>query len=311
MQEAVGGKGLPLTVVLLTYNEELNLAACLESMKGCARQIIVVDSGSTDRTVEIARQYGAEVFSHAFETHARQWNWALENLPISGEWILALDADQRLTPELAEEIAGLVDDDLMAAGINGFYIKRRQIFRGKWIRHGGYYPKYLLKLFRRGAALADACDLVDHHFNVRGKVARLQNDLVEDNRNEAEISVWIAKHNRYARLQAFEHLNRQRHHSLADLSPLFASAPDERTRWLKAFWNRLPLFIRPLFYFVYRYFFRLGFLDGKQGFIFHFLQAFWYRLLVDINIDELRGKGIATDTSYEEAPTGKEAAAHE
>jgi hypothetical protein len=159
------------------------------------------------------------------------------------------------------------------------------VFRGRWIRHGGYYPKYLLKLFRRSAVSVDASDLVDHHFRVAGPTERLTGDLVEDNHNEAAIFDWIAKHNRYARLQATEELARLRGGRAAGG---WTGHPDARTERRKSVWVRMPRYTRPLGYFLYRYVVRLGFLDGKQGFVFHFMQAWWYRLLVDINLDELR-----------------------
>jgi glycosyltransferase involved in cell wall biosynthesis len=279
---------VPLTVVVLTWNEERNLEACLASVAPFARQVFCVDSGSTDRTIEIAQRYGATVASHPFETHASQWAWALGHLSIAPDWVLGLDADQRVTPELAVELADLLTRP-STDGPRGYFIKRRQVFRGRWIRHGGYYPKYLLKLFRRDAVRVDLADLVDHHFDVSGPTGRLRSDLVEDNRNEAEIAVWTAKHNRYAVLQARQELAdaRQVHVGVGSLW----GSPDDRTRWLKQAWRRLPLFVRPTLYVLYRYVLRLGFLDGKEGFLFHVLQAFWYRLLVDANIDELRAQG--------------------
>lgn len=273
-----------VSVVVLTFNEELNLPACLDSVSAWASRIFVVDSGSADDTLSIARGRGAHVATHAFETHARQWQWALANLPIDTEWVLGLDADQRVTPELRDQIATLLGTEPAAAGV---FIRRRQVFRGRWIRFGGYYPKYLLKLFRRHHVSVDVTDLVDHHFTVDGPTISLGGDLIEDNQNEARISIWTAKHNRYATLQA--------KHEFAStgervgVSALFGN-PDARMRYLKQLWSRLPLFFRPCLYVFYRYILRLGFLDGKQGFIFHVLQAFWYRLLVDINLDELRSE---------------------
>jgi glycosyltransferase involved in cell wall biosynthesis len=281
----------PLSVVVLTYNEELNLEACLESVASWASALFVVDSGSTDRTVEIASRFGACVVTHAFQTHARQWQWALSEVPIPTDWVLGLDADQRLTSELQSEIQRALADPA-AATVNGYYISRRQVFRGRWIRHGGYYPKYLLKLFRRQHVTIDPSDLVDHHFHVDGPTGRLKGDLIEDNRNELAIAEWTAKHNRYAVLQAKQELAAAVGH--VSFSAAFGT-PDERTRWLKQVWSHLPLFVRPCGYAVYRYVFRLGFLDGKEGFIFHVLQAFWYRLLVDINRDELERQRVRTD----------------
>jgi len=275
-----------LAAVILTLNEEQNLASCLESLRGCASRIFVVDSGSTDRTAEIARAYGAVVVVHPFESHARQWQWALATLPLHEPWILALDADQSLTPELKTDLLASLPGWTGPGAPVGGYLNRRQIFRGRWIRHGGYYPKYLLKLFRRDRVTLDETDLVDHHFIVQGTTAILNGDLIEDNRNERDIATWIAKHNRYAVLQAREEELSRKHDDVGARQAL--GSPDDRTRVRKRIWQRLPLYIRPFGYFVYRYIFRLGFLDGKQGFVFHFLQAFWYRLLVDINRDELR-----------------------
>ena len=199
---------------------------------------------------------------------------------------------------MQHEITQLLrDKDTAETGPAGYFLKRKQIFRGRWIKHGGYYPKYLLKLFRRHAVWVDKTDLVDHHFRVRGAVALLQHDLIEDNQNEADISVWVSKHNRYAALQAQEEM------AQSDLTPqsrlceaLFGS-PDERTIWRQQLWRRLPLYVRPALYFFYRYVCRLGFLDGKEGFVFHVLQAFWYRLLVDIKLDELRRQQADRSTS--------------
>jgi glycosyltransferase involved in cell wall biosynthesis len=280
----------PVTLMVLTFNEERNLRACLESVAGWAADIVVVDSGSTDGTVAIAAEYGARVVTHPFETHARQWRWALETMPLTTTWVLALDADQRLMPELRDEIATRLQDPGETAG---FFLNRRQIFRGRWIRHGGYYPKYMLKLFRRDAVSVDETELVDHHFHVSGPTATLRFDMIEDNRNEDSIAVWVEKHNRYAALQARQDVRRASAEGpeSAAAGGLIAPGgnPDARTRHLKRVWSRLPLFVRPCLYVCYRYIVRLGFLDGKQGFIFHVLQGFWYRLLVDVNTDELRG----------------------
>ncbi len=276
---------LPVTLVVLTHNEERNLGACLASLAPFVFETIVVDSGSTDRTPEIAHAAGARVVSHAFESHARQWTWALNNVGLQTDWVLALDADQRATPELVEEIAALLAT-LARDEVAGCFVVRRQVFRGRWIRHGGYYPKYLLKLFRKDAVWIDEGELVDHHFRVRGKTQNLRGEIVEENLNENAIATWIAKHNRYAVLQAreeFERTNRS-----AALRARFFGSPDERVLWKKRVWARLPLFVRPCLYFLYRYIVRLGFLDGRQAFVFHVLQAFWYRLLVDINLEELR-----------------------
>jgi glycosyltransferase involved in cell wall biosynthesis len=279
---------LPLAVVVLTFNEEVNIEDCLRSVAGWVGAIFVVDSGSADATLVIAERYGATVAHHPFETHTRQWRWALSTLPLRYPWILGLDADQRVTPELRDELMQLWGGaQERLAGIDGLYVKRRQIFRGSWIRHGGYYPKYLLKCFRPEAVRLDERDLMDHHFYVTGATALLNNDIIEDNRKEHDISFWIAKHNRYAQLHAYEELSRRQEANAWPLRAALLGAPDQRVIWLKSCWYRLPLYFRPFLYFFVRYLFQRGFLDGKQGFVFHFLQAFWYRLLVDIHLDDL------------------------
>jgi glycosyltransferase involved in cell wall biosynthesis len=279
----------PVNVVILTYNEERNLPACLESLAAWVSQIFVVDSFSTDRTVEIARECGANVVQHRFETHAKQWNWALQCLPLIEPWVLCLDADHRVTPRLASDIGDRLAEIERGTGgdIAGFYVARRQVFRGKWIRRGGYYPKYLLKLVRKGHAKCDEEELLDFRFYVDGGTAMLRGDLIEENLKELEISFWIAKHNRFARLQAIEEMHRAKDDVGWSAYPALFGTPDQRTLWLKRLYYRMPLYVRPGLYFVYRYIFRLGFLDGKEGFIFHFLQALWYRILVDMNLEEL------------------------
>jgi hypothetical protein len=166
-------------------------------------------------------------------------------------------------------------------------VNRRQVFRGRWIRFGGYYPKYLLKLFRREHVMFDSHDLVDHHFYVPGACDRLTHDMVEANHKEDRITFWIEKHNRYAALHAREELRRRRGEAPLPIPPLLFGTPDQRTLWLKQRWYQLPLFARPVLYFVYRYFLLRGFLDGRQGLVFHFLHGLWYRFLIDVNLDEL------------------------
>jgi glycosyltransferase involved in cell wall biosynthesis len=266
-------------------NEEPNLRDCLASVTAWAEEVFVVDSGSSDRTGEIAEGHGAVVVEHAFETHAAQWQWALDTLPLRTEWVLALDADQQVTTELAGEIRALPQTALDQ--IDGIYLNRRQVFRGRWIKHGGYYPKYLLKLFRRSAVTIDRGDLVDHHFLVSGRVMTLRHDLIEANRKEDDISFWTEKHVRYASLLAREELEWRTGARGTTIPPSLLGTPDQRTLAAKQIWRRMPLYVRPFLYFSYRYFVRCGFLDGKQGAIFHFLQAFWFRLLVDIRLDEM------------------------
>lgn len=278
----------PVTAVVLTFNEELNLPDCLESLRDWIDLVVVVDSGSTDRTVRIAEDYQAHVLVHPFQTHTAQWQWAIRNLPEgASSWILGLDADQRVTKELASEIRDVLTRD--RDDVAGFYIKRRQIFRGRWIRHGAYYPKYLLKLFRRDRVWFDANELVDHHFHVRGRTASLQHDLVEANVKEDDLDFWIRKHCRYARLLAQEEHRRRSHLESPERAGAIEHDSHEDGRlWRRQLWSHMPLFVRPWLYFFYRYVLRLGFLDGREGLIFHFVQACWFRFMVDVYLHELR-----------------------
>lgn len=278
---------IPVSAVVLTRDEELNLPTCLASMTELVDQIFVVDSGSTDSTRQIAAAAGAIVITHDFTGHSAQWQWALSQLPLQHDWVLGLDADQRLTPELAAELRELFSTG-GTAGFDGFYITRRNIFRGKWIRWGGYYPKRFIKLFRRDRLVHEPADLLDHHFRVQGKAGMLQHDLIEENRKEDNIDFWVQKHLRYAELLALEEARRRAGIAPTTVQPALFGNPDERAEWQKQTWTLLPRFVRAPAYFLWRYLFRLGFLDGKQGFAFHFLHAFWFRLITDLKIDEQR-----------------------
>ena len=278
---------IPVTALVTTRNEELNIEKCLGSIHGLVDQIFVIDSESRDATVTIASRYADHVQSLPY-VHGKiiPWifQWGLDNLPIRNEWVLILEADQAITIELRHELQELFARDRIQE--NGFYIRRRQIFRGRWIRFGGYGSKYLLKLFRRRYARLDEHE-EDTRVYVEGRVGKLRHPLEEENLKEAEILFYLEKHLRYADAFAREELRRRRRGTgwLTHATPF--GTPDQRVLWLKGIYYRLPLYVRPFLYYLYRYVFRLGFLDGKEGAVFHFLQAFWFRLVVDIRLGEL------------------------
>jgi len=286
-----------LSVFILTRNEELNLPDCLESLKGWCRDIHIVDSFSTDTTLDIARRYGAHVHQHKFEGHTLQRFWALRNVPFENEWVFALDADHRVTPELRDELVRVFATP--PEDVDGLFVKRRQIFRGKWIRRGGYYPKFHLKIFRKQCAYLDDHEF-DYRFYVKGKTRILKHDILESNQNEWRIGFFVEKHNKFATELAIEELKRERGELEYLTQVSFFGNPDQRILRLKILWNRLPPYVRPFLLFIYRYFLRVGFLDGKEGFIFHFLQSLWFRLLVDIRREELK----AETTHTTPAPAG-------
>jgi glycosyltransferase involved in cell wall biosynthesis len=279
---------LPLSVLMLTLNEETNLQRCLSELVQWADDVAIVDSFSTDGTVELAQRYRVRVFQHKFEGHARQWLWGMENTGLKHEWVFMYDPDHRLTTELRAELEQLFASPI-SPDVNGFYVNRRNIFQGKWIRHGGYYPFPMLKLVRNGRVYFDENEF-DYRAYVRGRILKLKHDIIEENLKENDITFWIDKHNRFASRQAEEELFRKRNPNSWRLAPHFFGNPDQRRLWLKTLWYRMPLFVRPFLYFGYRYFLRLGFLDGKKGFIFHFLHAFWYRLIVDIKLESLKSR---------------------
>lgn len=276
----------PLTVLIPTRNEELNIGSTLAALGGLADQILVLDSESSDRTVAIAEAAGAMVHALPYD-HGRiiPWifQWGLDNLPIRNDWILLLEADQALSAPLRDEIAALLARPEVA--VSGFYIRRRQFFRGREIRFGGYGSKRLLKLFRKDRASLDP-DEQDTRVYVAGPVGHLRHPLVESNRKEDAILFYLEKHLRYADAFAREELQRRQGLAFKSRPRLFGT-PDQRVLWMKSVYYRLPLFARPFVYFAWRYFVLLGILDGINGFAFHFLQAFWFRLVVDIRLREL------------------------
>lgn len=275
-----------LSVIILTKNEEANLLNCLNSLQNLNAKIFVVDSGSTDQTVEIAQKARCQVFEHPFENQAKQLNWAIQNLPIATPWLMRLDADERLTPELVEELKLVLPQT--SDDITGYQVKRRVFFMNRWIRHGGYYPTWLLRIWRTGLGTCEQRWMDEHIVLSQGKVANLQQDIIDENKKD--LSFWIDKHNHYADREVKDLLNTGVEQDDPLLKKGQLSQASQR-RWIKKnFYRRSPLFLRAFLYFLMRYTIGLGFLDGKEGLIFHFLQGFWYRFLVDAKIYELRKK---------------------
>ena len=280
------------SIVILTFNEEQHLPRLLNSIKGLNAPVFILDSGSTDKTLNIAVEFGAQVLYNKFENHPKQWDFALKNFDIKTPWTIGLDADQIVLPELFEKLKNFRDADI-PKDVNGIYFNRKNYFKGRWLKHGGYFPKYLLKMFRTGIGYSDTNENMDHRFIVPGKTIIWENGYIkEENLKENEIGFWITKHNRYSDLVAQEEIERRNKLRTQSINPRFFGSPDERIAFLKKIWWSLPLFARPFLYFFYRFIFQLGILDGKEGWIFHYLQAFWFRLVVDIKIWELKKKNV-------------------
>jgi glycosyltransferase involved in cell wall biosynthesis len=274
---------LDLTIMVLTLDEQRHIERCLESARPLARRLVVVDSGSTDDTTKIASRMGAEVYKNSWTNYATQFNWALDHCKIDTEWVIRLDADEVITEELARQLANAVP--LQPRAVAGVTVNRRIHFMGKWIRHGGIYPVQMLRLWRNGRGRCEN-RWMDEHMVVDGSIVHIDADIADINLNN--ITWWIAKHNKYASREAIDVLVTQSLSGGRDV-PRALGRQARTKRWFKeAVYARLPLGGRALMYFCYRYFLRLGFLDGWRGLIFHALQGLWYRFLVDVKIYELR-----------------------
>jgi glycosyltransferase involved in cell wall biosynthesis len=278
----------PVAVVILTFNEEDNLAMALDSVVGWAGEVFVVDSFSTDRTVDIALGYanrGVQVVQHAFVNYSDQWNWALTRLPISRPWVLKLDADERATTAFRRD----VDDAVRAPDApSAFVIHWKLVFMGKELNWGGLYPNGNTRLWRTGSAKFGTRE-VNEHLVVSGPVGSIRSPITH--KDYKSLGAWLDRHNRYSAMEAraIEAGNE------TGTPPKLFGRPDERRMWLRKIYFRLPC--RPFLYFLYRYLLRLGFLDGRVGFRFAFLHAnflYW----IDLKRAELRQTGRLPEVTW-------------
>jgi glycosyltransferase involved in cell wall biosynthesis len=277
--------------IILTYNEEVHLPRLLNSIIDLKAKIFILDSGSSDETLKIAQQFNAQVKIRKFDNHPKQWHYALNNFVIEAPWVIGLDADQVVSSELFNMLSNFKNKDYN--NVNGIYFNRKNYFQGKWIKYGGYFPFYLLKMFRTEMGYSDLNENMDHRFIVSGRtIVWKKGFLIEENLKENDLNFWIEKHKRYSDRVAEEEFERLKGLRIQTLTPSLLGNPDERTAWLKRLWWRLPLGIRPYLYFSYRMLFKLGILDGTKGIYFHYLHALWFRKLIDKKIMILK-KGNA------------------
>lgn len=275
---------MKIVAVILTFNESLHLARCIDSLEGVVDEIVVVDSFSSDSTVEIAREHDAIVLQHEFKNQATQFNWAISQLGDDVGWVFRIDADEYVTPTLRESLRNTVEN--VSVAVNGITCRRRMTFQGKMIHHGGVFPIEVLRLFRFGFGQSEN-RWMDEHIVVSGDVVSIPGEIIDDNLQP--LTWWIDKHNKYSSREAVEVLNRS-YGFLAggDDTPVSGSRQAKRKRWIKEHvYYRIPGGLRALSYFFYRYIIRLGFLDGASGTAFHVLQGFWYRYLVDKKVCEV------------------------
>jgi glycosyltransferase involved in cell wall biosynthesis len=269
-------------VVLLSFNSEDTLGATLSKARMISDEIFVVDSGSRDGTLELARRAGAVVAEHPFEHYGAQRNWAIDNLPVTRSWQLHLDADEVMDDELVAAIRALPDDPPHS----GYFLPRYVKFLGRVLRHGGMSPTWHLRLFRSGVGRCEERKYDQHFLLLSGTSGQLPGAMVDD--NQMPLSEWTARHNRWSDSEVTESDSDE---TAGRLKPDARGNPAERKRFQRQRYNGLPLFIRPFVLFVYRYFLRLGFLDGIEGSIFWVLQTFWFRFLIDAKIWEKRRAG--------------------
>ena len=276
-----------LTVIILTFNEKLHIERCISNLLKITNQIYIIDSFSTDETVQIAERLGAKVVQNKWINYAKQFNFGIESNPFTSDWVMRMDADEYITDELALEIN--IKLAQTSASISGIYIKRRVFFLNKWIKYGGYYPIWLLRIWRKDQGICEESWMDEHIKLFGGDTVQFQSDLVDHNLNN--ITWWTQKHNNYATREAIDLLNIEHNFNKGlVVKPNLWGSQEERKRYLKVLYSKLPLFTRPFLYFFYRYFLKFGFLDGKSGLIWHFLQGFWYRFLVDLKVLEAKTK---------------------
>lgn len=273
----------PVSIVILTFNEEKNIRDCIESVLDFTDDIFVVDSGSTDKTLEILSTYPVQVFSNLFENYSQQRNWAIDTLKFKTEWVLNLDADHRTTEEFKVDIRNLFYNGI-PPNVNAILASRRTMFMGKWIKYGGHYPTYHAAMFRLGKGKCEN-KLYDQHFLVEGDTIKVKGDIID--MITESLSTFTLRHDKWSNLEAlqqFENTVKVKDVIKADVT----GNPIQKRRFYKNIYEKFPLFVRPFIYFFIRYFLKLGFLDGKRGLIFHFLQCFWFRFLIDAKIYEIR-----------------------
>lgn len=279
-----------VSILVLTRNESLHIERCLCSAFRLSENVYVLDSKSSDATATLAKNLGATVISGDFNGFAQKLNWGLDNIVFPTPWVLRLDADEIFSEALVANLPRLLGE--AENDVSGIYLRRQLWFMGKWMRHGDVYPTYSMRLWRRGGVVCEARELDEHMILRSGRAIRHELDIIDD--PLFTLATWIEKHNGYSTLEA-DSAKKARSDDSQFMKPsLFGTSP-QRRRWLKVkFFYRLPPFARPILYFFYRYVIRMGFLDGRIGFIFHFMHGLWYRCLVDAKmLEKSRDRSLA------------------
>lgn len=273
-----------LTAIILTRDEEQNISECIGRLRDFAARIVVVDSGSTDRTVELARSLGADIFVHPFYDYATQFNWGIENTGIDTEWIMRVDADEFWTPELCAEVEALLAEHAHD-DVNGILTESHFYFMGRRVDHGGPKKRKIV-VFRRDHGFIEKRRMDEHTILKDGRVVEAKHRF--EHHDYKSLDNWISKMNSYASREADDYfIDREKFRrgqpDLEGVSDAYLSGT-RRKKFL--FYYRFPKFFRCWLLFLYNYIFRLGFLDGKEGFVYHYMYQRWYRTLVDAKILE-------------------------
>lgn len=292
-----------LATVILTKNEAKHIVRCLESIKDFVDDVVIVDCYSTDNTVELAEGMGARVIQHQWKNYATQLNYGIHECGITADWIWRIDADEFIEGGLGEAVKEYIQN--APEDVNGIYVRKRIDFMGHPLLHGGWYPSYHLKVWRRGHGECENRWMDEHIRLFDGNAITINvGNQVDANLND--LTWWTEKHNGYATREMADMLMMEYEldAKAEEVKPKFFGTEEQRKRWLKIKYIKSPLFMRPFINFTLRYILKAGFLDGKEGFLWHILQGFWYRMLVDAKIyekkKELKQLGKNNDTSMKE-----------
>lgn len=284
-----------ISVIVLTYNEELHIKRCIASLSKVAKNIFIVDSFSNDKTVAIAESLGAKVYQRAWKNYADQFQWGLDNCPIDTEWVMRIDADecldQTMVLNLKSELNSAPDN------VSGLICNLRNVFLGRTIRFGGYDPLKLLRVWRMKEGRIESRWMDEHIVLSSGETKAASGEIIHNNLNNHKW--WTDKHNNYADREMIDVISKK--YALFEFDKQIQKTDNTSAR-VKRFikekiYNKLPYFVGPALYFIYRYILRFGFLDGKEGFAYHFFQAFWYRSLVDVRV--LEAEQLISSTSLD------------
>ena len=285
-----------ISFIILTFNEEKHIGRCIDGILPLSDKIFIIDSFSTDKTVTIARNKGCIVLQNKWVNYANQFTWGLNACPIDTDWIMRIDADEYLTKELRTELTDKLH--FFADDVTGLMLNYRHIFWGRWIKHGTRYPLPLLRIWRSGKGSIEQKWMDERIVLNSGRSEKLDNDFIHEDLNN--LTFFINKHNSYATREAIDLLNKK--YNLFGLEQTPGTEMHFNLKMKnKIYSNRRIIWIRSFLYFFYRYFVRLGFLDGKEGLAYHILQGFWYRFLVDMKYIEIEKLAVQNDVSIKEA----------